>query len=108
MSNQTDNFFYQGDYTEAEFYYKKARTIREQHLGVEHPRTAYTYFKLARLYSAQGRYADAEALYLRALSIRERALGPDNSAIPGLLDQYALLLREMNKEKQACELEEKA
>jgi tetratricopeptide (TPR) repeat protein len=103
-----DNFFFQGDYAQAESYYKKARDIRERHLGVEHPRTATTYLHLARLYEAQGRYEESESLYLKALTIRERALGSDNPAIPGLLEQYAILLRTMKKENQACELEERA
>jgi tetratricopeptide (TPR) repeat protein/transcriptional regulator with XRE-family HTH domain len=108
QSNLADNFFFQGDYAQAESYYKKARDIRERHLGVEHPRTATTYLHLARLYEAQGRYEESESLYLKALTIRERALGSDNPAIPGLLEQYAILLRTMKKENQACELEERA
>jgi len=108
LTNQADNFFLQGDYAQAEFYYEKARIIRERHLGTEHPRTAYTYYKLAQLHSVQGRYEEAESLYLRALTIRERTLGPDHPAISGILEQYAILLRKMNKEKSACELEERA
>ena len=41
LSNQAENFFLQGDYSQAEIYYKQALTIREKNLGVEHPRTAY-------------------------------------------------------------------
>ncbi len=106
LSIQADNFFLQGDNTQAEFYYQKARIIRERHLGTEHPYTAQTYHKLAQLYFAQGRYEEAESLYLKALAIREHALGPDNPAISAMLEQYAILLRKMNKEKQASELEE--
>jgi tetratricopeptide (TPR) repeat protein len=108
LSNQADNFFLQGDYAQAESYYEKALAIRERNLGIEHPRTASTYHSLARLHSAQGRYEEAESLYLKALAIRERALGPDHPAILGMLEQYAALLRKMKKEKQACELEERA
>ncbi len=99
LTNQADNFFLQEDYTRAEFYYEKARTIRERHLGVEHPRTAHTYYKLAQLHSAQGRYEEAESLYLKALTIRERALGTDHPTIPLMLEEYAILLRKMKKEK---------
>ncbi len=108
LSHLADNFFLQGDYAQAEPYYEKARAIRERHLGVEHPRTASTYYHLARLHTAQGRYEEAESLYLKALTIRERALRPDYPAIVGILEQYAVLLRKMKKEKQACELEERA
>ncbi len=108
LSHLADNFFLQGDYAQAESYYEKARAIRERHLGVEHPRTASTYYHLAQLYSAQGRYEEAESLYLKALTIRERAPRPDYPAIVGILEQYAVLLHKMKKEKQAYELEERA
>jgi tetratricopeptide (TPR) repeat protein/transcriptional regulator with XRE-family HTH domain len=108
LTNQADNFFLQGDYAEAESYYEKALAIRERHLGIEDPRTAYNYYKLAKLYSVQSRYEEAESLYLKALTIRERGLVPDHPSIVGMLEQYAILLRKMNKEKQACELEERA
>jgi tetratricopeptide (TPR) repeat protein len=108
LSNQADNFFLQGDYAQAESFYEKALAIRERNLGVEHLRTASTYHQLARLYEAQGRYEEAEALYLKALTIHERALGSDHLANVSILEQYAILLRKMKKEKQACELEERA
>src|SRR6266851_8507730 len=50
LSNQADNFFLQGDYSQAESYYKKALAIRERNLGVEHPRTVSTYYNLAQLH----------------------------------------------------------
>jgi tetratricopeptide (TPR) repeat protein len=107
LSNLADNFFLQGDYAQAESFYEKALAIRERNLGVEHPRTASTYNNLARLRTAQGLYEEAELLYLKALTIRERVLGSDHPTIPVMLEEYAMLLRKMKKEQQACELEKR-
>ena len=78
-------------------------TIREKNLGVEHPRTAFTYFNLARVYVAQSRFERSELLYLKALAIRERALGKEHPSIQGMLEQYTILLRKMKKEEKANE-----
>ncbi|MGZ3611619.1 MAG: tetratricopeptide repeat protein, partial [Ktedonobacteraceae bacterium] len=69
-----------------------------QNLGVEHPRTAFTYYNLARTYSAQGRFEESESLFIKALNIRERTLGPDHPSIRAMLEHYAILLRKMKKE----------
>lgn len=88
--------------------YKRALEIREKNLGVEDPRTAQSYYKLAQLYSAQGRYQEAEPLYLKAITTRAQTLGPNHTAIAAMLDQYAVLLHKMNKEEQARKIEERA
>jgi tetratricopeptide (TPR) repeat protein len=108
LSNQAENYFLQGDYLQAEIYYKRALKIREQNLGIEHPRTAFTYYNLAQIYSAKSQFEEAELLYLKALTIREHALGPDHPSIQSMLKQYAMLLRKMNKDRQAYEVEERA
>jgi len=105
LSNRAENFFLQGDYVQAESYYKKALAIREQHLGFNHPRTASTYCNLARLYSALVRYEEAESLYRKALSIHERAFGIDHPTVVSMLEQYATLLKKLKREGEACELE---
>jgi tetratricopeptide (TPR) repeat protein/DNA-binding XRE family transcriptional regulator len=108
LSSRADNFLLQGDFTQAELYYFQAMTIRERYLGVEHPRTAQSYSKLAQLRAAQGNYPEAESLYRKSLTIREQALGPNDPAIASMLNQFATLLRQMSKEDQARELEERA
>ena len=105
LINWAENFFLQGDYIQAESYYTQALAIREQNLGIDHPRTASTYFDLARLYSAAERYEEAELFYRKALSIRERVLGPDHSAFTSTLQQYAIILRKLKREREASELE---
>ena len=105
LSNQAENFFLQGNYVQAESSYKKALSIREQNLGFDHPRTASTYYDLAKLYSDLERYEEAESLYRKALSIRERAFGFDHPAVASMLEQYATVLRKLKKESEAFELE---
>ncbi len=62
---------------------------------------------LALLYEAQGRYAEAEPLYQRALTIREQVLGPESPKTVATVESYALLLRKMQREKEATSLEER-
>ena len=67
LINRADNFLLRGDYTQARFYYEKALDIRERHHGIEDPRTAQIYYKLARLYDAQDSFEDADLLYLEGV-----------------------------------------
>ncbi len=63
---------------------------------------------LALLYEAQGKYAEAEPLYGRALAILEKTLGPDHPNVAQSLENYAALLREINRKTEAAELEARA
>ena len=107
FSNRAENFFLQGDYVQAEFYYKKALIIREQRLGLDHPHTASTYYALARLYSAAERYGEAESFFCLALPIRESVFGDDHPMVANTLELYAATLRKQQREHEAVELEER-
>ncbi len=60
----------------------------------------------ALLYGA--RYAETEPLYMRALAIREKALGPEHPDTAQVLKHYANLMRKLNRESEAAELEARA
>ncbi len=60
---------------------------------------------LAELYHAQGKYPEAEPLYQRALAIWEKALGPEHPNVATVLENYAALLRQMNRNSEAAEME---
>ena len=105
LNNLAENFFLQSNYGQAEIYYRKALAIREQHLGVGHPHTAFSYYQLARLYSTLERYEEAELFCSKALSIRQQVFEPDNPAIASTLEQHAILLRKLNQENEAHEIE---
>ena len=60
---------------------------------------------LALLYDNQGQYAKAEPLYQRALAIWEKALGPEHPELLKSLENYAVLLRDIGRPKEAEALE---
>jgi tetratricopeptide (TPR) repeat protein len=71
----------------------------------DHPSTA-ALNNLAQLYQAQGRYEEEEPLFRRALTINEKTLPPDHPST--ILENYASLLREMNRPREAQTLEQRA
>jgi hypothetical protein len=65
--------------------------------------------KLARVYSAKGEFARAEPLCRRALTIQEKT--PVAAADPALvetLEDYAVLLRNLNRPDEAARLDDRA
>ena len=71
--------------------------IRERQLGVEHPRTAYIYTKLAYLYYTEERFEEAKSLYLKAITIYKASLAFDHPTIVEIKERYSTLLLEMQK-----------
>jgi tetratricopeptide (TPR) repeat protein len=69
---------------------------------------ATSFNNLARLYHARGQYAKAEPFYERALAIWDEALRPDHPNLPTCLQNYALLLRNMDRPEEAEPLEVRA
>jgi len=49
--------------------------------------------------------AEAEPLYRRVLAILEKALGPEHRKVTTCLENYAMLLREMDRPEDAEPLE---
>ncbi|HSE57709.1 MAG TPA: tetratricopeptide repeat protein, partial [Nitrospiraceae bacterium] len=76
--------------------------------GPDHVEVAVTLGNLGQLYSAQGRYTDAEPYYRRALEVREKVLGDMHPDVAKSLEEYAVLLRTMGREKEALPLESRA
>ena len=63
---------------------------------------------LALFYDAQGKYAEAEPLFQRALAIVVKVLGPEHPNVAQMLENYAGLLRKMDRNEEVEELEERA
>jgi len=63
---------------------------------------------LGALYDKQGQYAKTEPLYQRALAIREKALGLEHPGVATSLENYAGLLRLMDRPDEAEPLESRA
>jgi tetratricopeptide (TPR) repeat protein len=79
--------------------------ICKQLLGSEHPDVAKSLNGLAWLYYTQGQYETAKPLYQRALAIYEKALGSEHLKLATFLENYALLLRKMDRPEEAGQLE---
>ncbi len=88
----------QGKYEQAEPLYQRALHIWMQALGPDHREVAYPLHGLATLYKQQGKYAEAEPLYQRALAIYEQMLGPEHPSTRTFRENYAGLLRQMERE----------
>jgi tetratricopeptide (TPR) repeat protein len=94
------------EYGAAEPLLTRALAIREQTLGASDRYTAQSVSNLALLYAAQGRYADAEPLYQRAVAIFEQRQAQVDLAVA--LENYAALLDDTGRTKEAKEMEERA
>jgi hypothetical protein len=77
-------------------------------LGRESPRVPHDHGSLDTLYRMQSRYAQAEPLYQWALTLQRKALGPDHPEVAESLDEYAALLKQINREPEAAEMEAQA
>ena len=87
----------QGRFEQAEIYYRRALTIREQTLGSQHPDTAQSLSNFGSFCRASGRYEEAEPLIKRALEIREHLLGPDHPITATTLDALGRLYHEQRR-----------
>ena len=63
---------------------------------------------LALLYVAQAQYDKAEPLYVRAVATGEQTLGPDHADMVVLLDNYAALLRQTQRDTRAFTIQARA
>jgi tetratricopeptide (TPR) repeat protein len=89
----------QGRFTEAEPLYRQSLEIHEASLALNN---------LAVLYFEQGRYDEAEPLFQRSLTIREKAMGSNHPEFADYLENYALLLRQAKRDKEAALVEARA
>ncbi len=77
-------------------------------LGPEHPEVARSLHALGHVYYRQGEFAKAEPLYLRALAIQERSLGANAPEVARALFDYAALLKQTGRTRQAWDVEGRA
>lgn len=91
----------QSRYTQAEPLLRRALAVWEQHLGPQHPHTAFALHDLARVYSAQGRYTEAELLFRRAVEIREQQLGPEHPKTAQSLNNLGKLYTDAGRYTEA-------
>ncbi|EGT47035.1 hypothetical protein CAEBREN_06300 [Caenorhabditis brenneri] len=91
----------QHKYEEAAQVLNEALSIREKHLGEDHPEVAATLNNLAVLCGKRGKYEDGEILCKRALEIREKVLGDDHPDVAKQLNNLALFCHNQSKYGEA-------
>jgi tetratricopeptide (TPR) repeat protein len=97
-------------YKEMEPILLEALNIREKRFGLSHHMVATSLKNLARLYYFEGYYDRALPLFERAILIRRRVFGENNVRVADVLEQYAKLLRKMQRHTEAlrCDQESQA
>jgi tetratricopeptide (TPR) repeat protein len=98
----------QGLYAAAEPLCQRALALAEGSHGPEHPATAGVVGNLLTVYLAQGRYGEAAPLFQRSVTLKERLLGPRHPDLVSSLNNYAALLRKLEKEPEAAAWEARA
>lgn len=78
-------------YADARGLFERALSIREAHLGGDHPDVAETLVALAQTLRFQSRYVDADAAARRALDIRLRAYGQRHADVAESLLQVGAM-----------------
>lgn len=94
-----------GDLAAAEPYFWRALPAWAASVGAMDPRMAVTLSSLALIFEARKEYAKAVPLVEQALKVREVAYGVEHSRIVPSLEQYAGLLRLLNRREEAERIE---
>jgi tetratricopeptide (TPR) repeat protein len=84
---------------------RRALELRRQALGTEHPDFATS---LADLLCLQKKYEEASRLYSFVVNSLEESLGSESSELIPVYEKYAVVLRKLNREALAVELETQA
>src|SRR5437764_1653072 len=82
-----------GDYTKAETYFLRARSVLEKAVGADHPALLMVLYNLGIIYKEKGDYAKAAQFHQQALDGRERVLGADNTLVAASLTDLATVYR---------------
>ena len=96
-----------GDLAAAEPYFWRALPIWAASVGAMDPRMAVTLSSLALIFEARKEYAKAVPLVEQALKIREVAFGVEHPRIVPSLEQYAGLLRLLNRREEAERIDDR-
>lgn len=94
----------QGKPDKAEPYFWKALPLWAKTVGPTHSEMAKGLTSLGYVYEARQEFQKAEPLIKQALKVRESAFGRDHPNIVPNLEQYAGLLKLMNRQDEALSL----
>ena len=94
----------QGQFEKAEPLFWQALPMWAKSVGPTHPDMAKGLTSLGYMYEARLEFRKAEPLVKQALKVREMAFGMDHPNIVPSLEQYAALLKRMNRPDEALAL----
>ena len=89
------------DTARSEALYRRALAIMDRSLGVDHPTTAFTRSRLARVYLRSGQRLQAESLLRPALETIEKTLGPEHLLFVRCLGTMSALRHDAGDLEQA-------
>jgi tetratricopeptide (TPR) repeat protein len=98
----------QKHYSDAAPLFERALALQERQLPVGHVNTLFTLSRLATAYTELGKYRQAESMYLRVLAIHERKTPDENPDLAEAAENYAALLRRMDRAPEAQQWLERA
>ena len=93
---------------EAEQYVNRASDIYQKIYGQEHPSFLSCNSLMASVYKLRKEYGKSEELFKDILSIAEKALSPDHRVLGEIYGDYSLLLKEMGRDQEALDFEERS
>ena len=96
-----------GRLAEAEALLCQARQICADH-GQENVFIGATWHNMAEISIARGRYNEAEGFYQRCLNLCDRTSQESSPLVAQMLEQYAMLLRKLNRSEDAKRCETRA
>jgi len=100
--------FLQGDFKTAAELLSESLPISEAGRGFDHPVVGETKYYLAMVNLKQNRCSEAEALFRRALTVGELTYGSDSPRILETLEGYGECLRNLGRDREADDVEERA
>jgi tetratricopeptide (TPR) repeat protein len=110
LNNLAELYWDQGNYGKAEPLLHRALKIYEKALGPDHPTLAIKLNNLAKLNYLQRKYTKAEPIFQNAIKIFEKSspIYLCHSCFAKCLENYAALLRKMERDTEAVPLEARA
>jgi tetratricopeptide (TPR) repeat protein len=68
----------------------------------------FSNLNLAQIYEAENKFADAEPRYQQAITAFGEAAGPNSPNVATTLENYARLLRKLNRKSEASKMKRQA
>jgi eukaryotic-like serine/threonine-protein kinase len=103
------NYFYKGEYSQAEAEATKAFEIQKRLFGLEDSRTTRAlYFRANSVANQNTRWREALDLYQQLVEITERVLGPTHPQLVGYLGDYAEALDALGMSRDGYQIGKRA